>query len=195
MSQAIRATVGLVIISASIISVSYLTSKGRDNEKEYLKSSEVMALKEELRAKDQRIDSLEQQNRQYIAEKKGLDENLKQALRYINDKSTFDLPGLYKKCLDSSITTKPSTLSDQDYLRYSNALTTRVPAARTYLAEQLPGYQKRYVQVVSVENQIVNITVHEANVTSIYPECKVSNTPNSNYRYDIARNTVTAVGQ
>lgn len=190
MTQAIRTTIGIVLASATVIAISYMTTQGRENEREYLQNTEITSMRQEIKDKDNRIDALQNQTRQLSNDKKITEEALQKALAYINDNSKIDLSSVYLECIDEKTFKKPEDITEQDYIRFTTIVQNRMPAVRQFLAEKTSVTSRNYIMVTRVEGSIVNMTVQTATVDQIYPACKVTITPQQNYQYDSSKNTI-----
>ncbi len=193
MSQAIRATVGLVVLSSTIVSFAYLISKGSSNEKNIVETTLVASLKDEINDKDSMIEFLEGQNAKLKTDQTRLESTYKQASDYINSKNNFDLPSIYKQCLNSRTTIKPTEVIDRDYEKYSSVLLDKTPKIKSYIEEVIPAYTKRYIQVTELTTKTVSFIVNEISVLNIYPECTTSVTPYAKFTYDIVKGTIASV--
>lgn len=191
MTQKVRILLSLVLFAGTIISLLYLVGKGTAKEQEILESDRVANLETELKEVQNELQTKKQEVAILESKLQKKETEASNAKSFINDEKNANLPKIYEACVNNKAQTKPSSMNENDYLRYTTSLLVSKPDVKAYLEEEISPKKRRLAQIQEVKDNVVKFAILEVSVTEIFPECKSTTLIHKTFDYNLQTLTIT----
>lgn len=198
MANRLRTVTGLILISGTIISISYVMARGANEQKKKTNSEEVNTLKAEIKSLTSDYKKLTEEKNSISSQFEDKTKQLNNAIGFINSKNNIDLKASYLVCLKNSQIPSANTITKAQYDNYIALLKRKVPIAKAYLEENVRGDKLRSVAMYDINPtsvNLINFSLYEVYASEIYPECKTTVNDYKKYKLDVKKQIFTEITQ